>query len=108
MLSEKLVEPEYCCALLDDQEGMEEIAELVAESSNTVHYICSAQLYDQLFRYVRRKLLAGFSCAFIQSELQKLNSGDTNCELFNLFMLETSDTTKSHGVLSSPCINTKE
>lgn len=65
---------------------MEEIRDLSNEIHGSVNYICSAELYDCLFRYVRSKLLEGWSYQKIQTELEKLNAGDVNSEMYKVFL----------------------
>lgn len=74
LLSLNLVSTRHCCALLDSQEGIEEISDLETELGVRVNFLCSALLYDSLFRFVRRQLLASVPYATIQQELEHIGT----------------------------------
>ena len=65
-----------CCALLDSNEGVQELAELNDELAGDAHgqvaSVCSAVIYDNLFAFVRRRIRAGDSAAAIQAQVDEL------------------------------------
>jgi len=54
LMDASLVKHTRCCALLDNKEGLEDVQNLNKSlPGNEVHHICSAVIYDDLFRKVR-------------------------------------------------------
>ncbi len=47
------VRTDLICGLIDSDEGMEEIQELSKTLNKKISYVCSAKIYDDLFRSIR-------------------------------------------------------
>ena len=55
------VKPKMCCGLLDKASGMEDIEHLSRDLKNNISYVCSAKIYDDLFKFVRCEIRDGVS-----------------------------------------------
>ena len=67
------VPPSICCALLDEHEGLAELTELADECGYSLSYICSAEIYCDLFAEVRHMIRKGHSPRYIQQHLDAAN-----------------------------------
>lgn len=64
------VEPSRCCALLDKQEGIDQLRKLSEESRlPPLPFVCSSEVYDGLFSLVRKKIREGTPNTVIQATL---------------------------------------
>jgi len=61
-----------CCGLLDKATGMEDIENLSLELKNEISYVCSAKIYDDLFKFVRCQIRKDVSIKKIQDQLDKI------------------------------------
>lgn len=62
-------DPANTCVLLDKPEGVAALDDLVARSGHQFLALCSAEIYDDLFRQVRAWVRQGHSATEIQEEL---------------------------------------
>eukprot|EP00939_MAST-03C_sp_MAST-3C-sp1_P001708 g1708.t1 len=83
------VDPMRCCVLVDEPEGLDALQDLIRSSEFRFEVICSALIYDDLFRQVRGWARMGHSAKAIQAEL------DGRFEHIDAAMFYT-DTGKKH------------
>ena len=53
LINSGAVRPEFICGLLDSGDGMDEMHELSEDVGLPISYVCSAKIYDDLFKFVR-------------------------------------------------------
>ena len=71
LVAAKSVDPSKCCVLVDEPDGVDALRDLVEKTGYRFEVICSAVIYDDLFRRVRGWARLGYTPKEIQSELDR-------------------------------------